>query len=86
MVDLTKELAVLNGIPRWKWERLKAYVDAQFAEIEKQDVLALNKDALSGYLTAGGTGAGCAKWRRKCSRGAGTGCWCSRESRYGPYF
>ena len=50
MVDLTKELAVLNGIPRCKWERLKAYVDAQFAEIEKQDVLALNKDALSGYL------------------------------------
>lgn len=39
MVDLTKELAVLNGIPRWKWERLKAYVDAQFAEIENKTSL-----------------------------------------------
>ncbi len=50
MTDLTEELSILNGIPRWKWERLKAFIDAQFRDIEKENVLAINKDALSGYL------------------------------------
>lgn len=52
MLDLSKELSALWGIPRWKWERLKACVDAQFEKKEKENVLEMDKDVLRERLVS----------------------------------
>ena len=50
MTDMTKELSALDGIPYWKWAKLKAYVDSQFEVSKKENVLAVNKNTLRNHL------------------------------------
>lgn len=52
MLDLTRELSVLKGIPKWKWVKLKACVDALFERAEKEHALEINEDVLRERLVS----------------------------------
>ena len=46
MLDLSRELKMVEGMPRWKWERFKACVDAMYERAEKEHALRIDMDVL----------------------------------------